>query len=183
MANYRMPEFSAYHATRFWGKVTRTSDDACWVWTASTDSKGYGKFTMQSEGRWIYLASHRVSYFLHSGEDPSSFAVCHSCDNPPCVNPRHLWLGTIQDNSNDMVSKGRQGRGGSSLTQADVLTIRELWASGEYSQHTISRMYGLSRAGVCLILNGKRWKRVPMPDAPTKPAARNYGGRRKSHVG
>lgn len=86
---------------RFWSKVDKSGD--CWVWIASTSSKGYGKFWFRN---WHWRA-HRVSWILANGEIPEGMHILHECDNPPCVNPDHLTSGTQLDNMKDKVQKGR----------------------------------------------------------------------------
>lgn len=98
---------------RFWAKVDRSGgDDSCWRWTASGQvrpGRDYG--LVKTPGRKTDGA-HRVAYILSAGEDiPPGMFVCHHCDNPRCCNPRHLFVGTHQDNVDDKVSKGRQSRG------------------------------------------------------------------------
>jgi hypothetical protein len=80
----------------------------CWDWTAALNNIGYGMFRFSSKGM---RTAHRVSYELFNGPIPAGLAVCHTCDNPICVNPKHLWVGTLKDNAQDMVAKGRNGRG------------------------------------------------------------------------
>lgn len=94
--------------SRFWRKVLIRSENECWTWIGSEKSNGYGVFTYLGKN---YLA-HRVAYFLYNnGAMDQTMLVCHTCDNPWCVNPKHLWEGTSKDNSQDMVLKKR-GRGG-----------------------------------------------------------------------
>ena len=93
---------------RFWAKVDKTGD--CWLWTASVfrERYGYGKFQAgenRANTRVVY--AHRYSWELVNGPVPDGLFVCHHCDNPPCVNPAHLFVGTHQDNVDDMMSKGR----------------------------------------------------------------------------
>lgn len=91
---------------RFWVKVERGGEDACWQWLARKHEGGYGDFRLGGG----HVRAHRFSYELAHGAIPKGMFVLHRCDNPGCVNPSHLFLGTFEDNSSDMVSKGR-GRG------------------------------------------------------------------------
>lgn len=90
-------------ADRFWPRVdTSGGPDACWEWTRGRDPHGYGRFATPNSD-----LAHRASWELHNGPIPAGLNVLHHCDNPPCVNPRHLFLGTQKDNVDDMVAKGR----------------------------------------------------------------------------
>lgn len=91
----------------FWSHVNKSAgDSACWPWQASVNKAGYGWF------RWEHRSqlAHRLAYAITFGEIPEGMYICHRCDNPPCCNPDHLWLGTHADNQRDKVAKGRQSR-------------------------------------------------------------------------
>jgi hypothetical protein len=91
---------------RFWSKVDKT--DGCWVWTASKNCEGYGRFNRFGKKRPNCEGAHRVSYIISSGaEIPDGMLVLHKCDNPPCVNPEHLYLGSNADNARDKKDRGR----------------------------------------------------------------------------
>jgi hypothetical protein len=91
---------------RFWEKVAK--GDGCWLWTASLGSTGYGQICVRDEkGQYRQTKAHRVSWILTNGPIPGGLQVLHKCDNPPCVNPDHLFLGTAIDNMRDMAAKGR----------------------------------------------------------------------------
>jgi hypothetical protein len=93
-------------AERFWPKVDRNGPNGCWVWTGSLGAKGYGRIGSGARGAPTLLA-HRVAWGFKHGPIPDGLFVCHKCDNPPCVNPEHLFLGTNRDNILDCMSKGR----------------------------------------------------------------------------
>jgi len=129
----------------------------CWPWQGALKETGYGCVW---RGRIRYLA-HRLSYELFNGPIADGLFVCHKCDNPPCVNPDHLFLGTPADN---MVDKTRKGRGrntfrpgelhpGAKLSQAQVEEILELRESG-LSQRKVAKMYGIGRSSIANIWHG-----------------------------
>lgn len=95
-------------AERFWGRVNKT--ETCWLWTGGTTTNGYGRIYLIRGGSWKAVSAHRLSYELAFGRIPDGLCVLHHCDNPPCVNPAHLYAGTMTDNNRDMNSRGRHYR-------------------------------------------------------------------------
>lgn len=149
---------------RFWEKVRVAGPTECWEWQAST-ANGYGRFRI---GNTCHLA-HRFSFELHNGPIPSGMLVCHACDNPPCVNPDHLFLGTIADNNRDMAAKNRTNRiprtmGEDShyarLTAAQVLEIRQLAATGNETQTAIAARFGMTSSAISRIVLRQAWKHI-----------------------
>lgn len=157
-------------ALRFWEYVIKgqTPND-CWQWKGSTNSDGYGSIT-QKEKRW---GAHRFSWMVHFGDIPNGLHVLHKCDNPPCTNPEHLFLGTNLDNIKDSVSKGRRkyppkhsnipakgsGHGMAKLSEREVLQIRLAVASGA-TQQSQAVTFNVSKHTVCLIIKRKTWRHV-----------------------
>ena len=92
--------FNPKTIARFWKHIEKT--DTCWIWKLSCSKKGYGIFHNE-----FHASAHRFSYILHFGEIPEGLLVCHKCDNPPCIRPDHLFLGTDADNRRDAQQKGR----------------------------------------------------------------------------
>lgn len=143
---------------RFWGKVDIRGPDECWEWTAHR-SKGYGYISADGTQR---IAS-RIAYELEYGEIPDGLHVCHTCDNPSCCNPKHLWLGTPADNMRDRVQKGRsadqRGEKGpcAKLTEKDVLNIRILYAQG-YAQKLIAQWHAVNHTTIHDIVHYKSWR-------------------------
>lgn len=152
-------------ADRFWkhvdknGPTVRPELDPCWLWVASRNRNGYG--LLMSNGKHVAVA-HRVSWVLHKGDPiPDGLFVLHRCDNPPCVNPEHLFLGTNADNMRDMAEKGRSGAGGfnKKVNEAQVKEIRRRHAAGENRTH-LGREYGVSKWTITQIVNRRRWSHV-----------------------
>lgn len=150
---------------RFWAKVSKT--ETCWLWTAYTDDWGYGQIGRGRCGE-RKIRAHRVSWTLHFGPIPNGLFVLHSCDNPPCVRPDHLWLGTNADNNRDAASKGRsacgESNGQSKLTEHQVKMIRRLRATTTFTQAQIARRFGIAQSMVSMIERRHKWKRVSMEE-------------------
>jgi hypothetical protein len=146
----------------FWSKVDKKGPDDCWEWNAGKDKDGYGLFTLTAIGT---IKAHRFAFELADGTIDPDLMVCHSCDNPPCCNRRHLWQGNNQKNQADMAAKGRHGTRpaapGSRNTKAklvdvDVLSIRERAARGERAS-VMAKEYRLSYTNVRHIILRKIW--------------------------
>ena len=147
---------------RFSEKWELNKDNKCWEWNGATHSKGYGQIKRPKTRTQI--PAHRLSYLIYRGEIPDGMLVCHSCDNPKCVKPSHLFLGTYQDNSQDMAKKNRhlfgERNNKSKLTREKVLAIHRLYHEEGVSQGKIAKSFGIGQATVWKILHGIRWKHV-----------------------
>lgn len=145
---------------RFMDKVA-VADNGCWEWQAYKEKNGYGRFKFDGK----MFQSHRWSYQHHVGEIPESMFVCHKCDNTCCVNPDHLFLGTHQDNTEDMVLKCRHSRGGShgaaKLCESDVRAIKSMLSKhGRGVGDFLARWFGVSLNQISFIKLGKAWRHI-----------------------
>ena len=143
-------------AARFNSRIQKDEASGCWLWTGASHRRGYGAIKHANQ-QW---KAHRLSWLLAKGENPGNLLVCHKCDNPRCVNPDHLFLGTNKDNMKDCVSKRRNCFGSkhpsAKLTEADVIAIYE----DPRSQPAISASYGIPQAAVSRIKLAKSWTHV-----------------------
>jgi hypothetical protein len=147
---------------RFWNFIKRGKKDDCWGWVGGKTKDGYGHFSVNKKS----VLSHRFSYELHFGKIIDDMSVLHRCDNPPCCNPEHLFLGTQKDNMQDCKKKGRiyvpdicgEQNGRSKLSYNKVNKIREIFLSKEYSQRKIAEKFNISFQSVWSICHGKIWK-------------------------
>lgn len=151
---------------RFWAKVARRGPDDCWEWTAYRKPGGYGQFVLR-KGRFI--TASRVALALTLGRPISAGEVaCHRCDNPPCCNPAHLFVGTQVDNSNDCVEKGRKNsargerQGAAKLAERDV---RAILAEPHYYgvARSLGRRYGVSDSVIRRIRQRTLWAYLDTP--------------------
>lgn len=160
-------------AERFWIKVDRRGPDECWPWTGVRVGRGYGRIR---KGRKMMYA-HRVAWELSRGIIPDGKFVCHHCDNPPCCNPAHGFLGTKADNIHDAVRKGRtahgEDHGSARLTWPEVWAIRAIYTTGKVSTRSIACVLGIHQSNVWRIVRGLAWRETPLrppsnPDVTSK---------------
>jgi hypothetical protein len=146
---------------RFWQKVDKLGLDECWAWLGAKDKYGYGRIGRGGLGhRSKTELAHRVSWELHNGTIEDNLFVCHSCDNPNCCNPNHLFLGTQFDNMKDAASKERVKRGTAhhnvKLSPEKVKIIRE----SSIQNIRLSKEFGVDASVISEIKNGKAWTHV-----------------------
>lgn len=148
---------------RVWSKIDKRGIDECWPWTGATQF-GYGYIWIVQQK--IHAKAHRVVYAYTHGDFDSSLCVCHHCDNPPCCNPSHLFLGTRAENNRDRDNKGRypdrrgEKNGHTKLTRLQVDEIRHLVSCGQ-TQLSVANQYGIKQPQVSRIVLRKLWKEQP----------------------
>ena len=145
---------------RFWERVDMTGE--CWNWTGFKDRRGYGMLRFNG-GKQL---AHRLAFLFTFGTIPDGMFVLHKCDNPSCVNPKHLWLGTQQDNIEDAVRKGRISKASrncgelcanSKLREEDIMMIRARYFLGE-KQVDLAMEYEVDRSTISYAVTGRNWK-------------------------
>jgi len=146
----------------FWSRVDTKTTNECWDWIGCLNrDRGYGVIKIQQ----IVYYTHRIAYFLSYKKDPKELLVCHTCDNPSCCNPKHLWLGTMTDDIRDMLTKDRGNKvkgikhHNAKLTEAQVQQIRKQYASG-MSLRALAEQYGVIHSTIHRIVTKKLWKHV-----------------------
>jgi hypothetical protein len=146
---------------KFWGKVDVNGENECWEWQAGCIPDGYGQFWIHGKNK----GSHRVAWTITYG-NIGEWQVLHHCDNPPCCNPLHLFLGTNADNIKDRDRKGRgvlpdnsgERHGLSKLKEKQVLEIRDL--AGKLPVKQIAEIYGISQSCASMVINRQRWRHI-----------------------
>lgn len=155
---------------RFEQKFTKGSDSECWIWNAARSDNGYGKIRVSIVDEFGMLKhfgcyAHRVSYELYVAKIEDGKHVLHTCDNPPCVNPSHLFIGTNTDNILDRMNKGRSTLGSrnkmSKLTEDSVRRIRAMYAAGGMTYQLLADEFGVGAAAILKIIRRQRWKHIP----------------------
>jgi hypothetical protein len=145
------------YVAMFWESVNEEPNTGCWLWSGLLSTTGYGR--VGSRGY-----AHRFSYRLHKGAIRRGLCVCHHCDNPPCVNPDHLFLGTHADNSADAIRKGRHAHGVRSgnarLTPRDVREIRRLRRETNLSLSQLGEAFGVTGTTIHSASHGLTWKHI-----------------------
>lgn len=152
----------------------QNAENGCWIWTASIGDAGYGLMSIYG----MPCVASRLSYLIHKGPIPDGLFVCHKCDNPPCVNPDHLFLGTVKDNADDAIRKGRykempHAMGGAAtrgsingfakLTEAKVADILVLAKQGR-SHVSLASDFGVCNSTIGRIVHRKIWTHVEVPN-------------------
>ncbi len=148
----------------FWKHVDKSSgDNACWIWTGAKYKHGHGCFSLAGKN----LTASRASYIIHFGPILNGLLVCHNCpngDNPSCVNPTHLFLGTQKENMANAKGKNRlihvtgEAHGKAKLTLSDVSIIRQRYAKGDISMGKLAKEYNVSAMAVYCVIRYITWK-------------------------
>lgn len=156
---------------RFWSKVDVRGPEDCWEWKKARYHDDYGMLGLtKSDGRKGTMRAHAFALVLATGEDQGGRFALHTCDNPPCCNPAHLYWGNQKRNIKDMDDRGRGRRpilpgstnGRSKLTEQDVVHVRGAYATGMVSQRDLAAHYGVTQMVVSFAIRGLTWSHVPM---------------------
>jgi len=148
----------------FWKKVEIKDEDSCWIWKGKHCHNGYGQLKINRKDKM----AHRVSWIIHFGEIPEGMIVCHHCDNPECVNPKHLFIGTYKDNIADCIRKGRnktsilrgESNGSSKLKDSQIPIIRQKYSTGEYSLRKLGKEYGIGFEAIRRVIKHMSFKNI-----------------------
>lgn len=159
MANNEIPRRLGRPETPLYVRFTNNYEidriSGCWEWTSNKCRDGYGKTSIRSKE----IRAHRASWIMYCGPIPDGLCVCHTCDNPGCVNPGHLFLGTVGENNSDRSRKGRSVSGNVRFSQEDVISMRKMHASG-MSYSAIGRLFGTCAQTVRRIVLRITWSKI-----------------------
>jgi hypothetical protein len=145
---------------RFWSKVNKNNINGCWEWVGGFDQNGYGSFWINGK----HVGAHRISWSIENGEIKAGYHILHTCDNPRCVNPGHLYSGTHQENMKDRNNRNRQSflkgelNGMAKLNKQKVTEIKELLLNGKLKTSEIANRFGVTAAQIRYIKRGKSWR-------------------------
>ena len=152
-----LPNMAPQEVDRFWSKVDIRSRRECWPWKGATDGH-YGLVRIRNRN----YKAHRIAYYLHRGVSLGDLNACHSCDNPACCNPDHIWAGSYSDNNQDRENKGRGNQpkgeyhGQATLSEQDVHHIRQ----SPLPAKELAAQYGVHFATIYRIRNRQSWKHI-----------------------
>ena len=158
---HNLPLLSEAWRVRFWSKIQRGPDTACWEWTAWRSQAGYGYVGF---GLRHLELSHRVAYMLTAGPIPAGMVIRHSCDNPACCNPAHLSPGTPAENAMDRGDRGRTRTGQGErvwtcrLTWPQVVAARQMYLGGGESHRSLAVKFGVHKSTMGALLSGRHWQ-------------------------
>lgn len=140
----------------FWSRVDVKNEDECWNWTGAKTDRNYGVYAPLPG---VLLRTHRVAYALHNGSIDDALFVCHTCDNPPCCNPKHLFLGTPKDNNHDMIKKGRSVVIYGEKNHFSKLTAEQVRAifQDQRMNREIAKDYNVSSSLISMIRQRRIW--------------------------
>lgn len=138
----------------FLNKISINSDNGCWEWSGYVNVDGYGRISISAQMHLV----HRVSYLFHKG-DIGNFYVLHTCDNPKCCNPDHLFLGTHEDNMADRARK-KKSKLGNKLSKLEVKEIRNILLNGNTTQVRLAQQYRVSQSSISQISTHKAWRNI-----------------------
>lgn len=138
------------------------AENGCWVWNGAKNKAEYGNFRLFQ----IMIGAHVASYLMFNNTfiQKDKNLICHSCDNPKCVNPAHLWAGSASDNIQDALNKNRAYKGvlngRSVLTEKDIVEIRLKYKTGKHTHKEIAKMYGVAKPTISSILRNESWRHI-----------------------
>lgn len=149
-----MATFDSKTADRFWSKVSKKVEPPCWTWTGALFTTGYGQFRFPHKN----ARAHRVAWELINGKIPKGMHVLHTCDNPRCVRPSHLYVGSNQDNVDDKLRKGRQPFGEwHGVSKLSVEKVEAIRARATENLRVLAAVFKVSKATVWRVVRGINW--------------------------